>query len=110
MRLILDRVIARGTATEYAICDEVTGKCVGTVSIERASRTGRARYPTRTIRLFSSNNVSSFNTHMECVAFVKGVEAVLNYMLEVKDVKGVRSALHHMLEAKECERPAEPAA
>jgi len=47
---------------------------------------------------------------MECVAFVKGVEAVLNYMLEVKDVKGVRSALHHMLEAKECETPAEPAA
>jgi len=41
---------------------------------------------------------------------VKGVEAVLNYMLEAKDVKGVRSALHHMLEAKECETPAEPAA
>jgi len=41
---------------------------------------------------------------------VKGVEAVLNYMLEAKDAKGVRSALHHMLEAKECETPAEPAA
>jgi len=110
MRLILDRFSARGTTDEYGISDEVTGKHVGIVSIERTSRTGRARYPTRTIRLFNSNNVSSFNTHMECVAFVKGVEAVLNYMLEVKDVKGVRSALHHMLEAKECETPAEPAA
>jgi len=103
MRLILDRVSARGTATEYAICDEVTGKCVGTVSIERVSRIGRGRYPARTIRLFDSEYISSFNTHMECLAFVKGVEVVLNYMLEAKDGKGVKSVLNHMLEAKECE-------
>jgi hypothetical protein len=103
MRLILDRFSARGTTDEYGISDEITSKCVGTVSIERVSRIGRGRYPTRTIRLFNSNNVISFNTHMECVAFVKGVEAVLNYMLEAKDVKGVKSALHHMLEAMECE-------
>ena len=46
---------------------------------------------------------------MECVAFVKGVEAVLNYMLEAKDVKGLKSVMDHMLEAKEFEIPAKPA-
>jgi hypothetical protein len=110
MRLILDRLSTRGTADEYGICDEVTGKCVGTVGIGRAPRTGHHRYPTRTIRLFDSKHISAFNTHMECVAFVRGVEAMLNYMLEAKDVKGLNSALNRMLEAKECETPAEPAA
>jgi hypothetical protein len=110
MRLVLDKFSARGTADEYGISDEVTGKCVGTVSIGRASRIGRGRYPTRSIRLFDSKHISAFNTHMECVAFVRGVEAVLNYMLEAKDVKGLNSALNCMLEAKECETPAEPAA
>jgi hypothetical protein len=57
-----------------------------------ASHCGHKRYPTRTIRLFDSKYIGSFNTHTECVAFVKGVEAVLNYMLEAKDVKGCRRA------------------
>jgi hypothetical protein len=47
---------------------------------------------------------------MECGAFVKGVEAVWNYMLGAKDVKGVKSVLSHMPESKECETPAEPGA
>jgi pentatricopeptide repeat protein len=46
---------------------------------------------------------------VECVAFVKGVEALLNCMLEAKDVKGVKSVLKDMLEAKEFEIPAKPA-
>ena len=66
-------------------------------------------YPTRTIRLLDSKYVGSFNTHTECVAFVKGAEAVLNYMLEAKDVKGLKSVMDHMLEAKEFEIPAKPA-
>ena len=40
---------------------------------------------------------------MECVAFAKGVETMLNYMLEAKDMSGAKSVLNHMLEAKECE-------
>jgi hypothetical protein len=32
---------------------------------------------------------------MECVAFVKGVEVVLDYMLKVKDVKSAKSLLNH---------------
>ena len=70
---------------------------------------GNIRYPTRVIRLFDSKYISSFNTHMECIAFVKGVEALLSYMLEAKDVKGLKSALNNMLEAKEFEIPAKPA-
>jgi hypothetical protein len=103
MHLKFDRVSARGTPNEYDISDEITGECVGIVSIERASRIGRGRYPTRTIRLFDSKCIGSFNTHVECVAFVKGVEAVLNYIVEAKE-----SVLNHMLEAKECETPAKP--
>ena len=82
----------------------------GTVSIERASRIGRGRYPTRTIQLFDSKYISSFNTHMECLAFVKGVEMVLNYILEAKDVKGLSSALNRMLDMKGYETPAPPPA
>jgi pentatricopeptide repeat protein len=36
----------------------------------------------------------------ECVAFAKGVEAVLNYVLKAKDVKSARAVLNEMLEAK----------
>jgi hypothetical protein len=67
---------------------------------------GHRSYPTRTIRLFDSKYVGIFNTHMECIAFVKGVEVVLEYMLKVKDVKSAKSLLNHMLEAKE--KPAGP--
>jgi hypothetical protein len=109
MRLLLERVSTRRTDSEYGIFDEVTGKCVGTVSIERAPRIGHQKYSTRAIRLFDSKYISSFNSHMECVAFVKGVEALLSYMLEAKDVKGLKSALNDMLEAKEFEMPAKPA-
>jgi hypothetical protein len=60
-----------------------------TVSFEKVPGTGHKSYPTRTrtIRLFDSKYVGIFNTHMECVAFVKGVEVVLDYMLKMKDVK-----------------------
>jgi hypothetical protein len=110
MRLILDRVSTPRRTDEYGIRDEVTGKCIGAVGIERAPRIGHQRYPTRTIRLFDSKHISSFNTHMECVAFVNGVEAVLNYMLEAKDVQGLNLALNRMLDVKGCETPAQPAA
>ena len=75
-------------------------------SVDKVPRADHKSYPTRTIRLFDSKYVGIFNTHMECVAFVKGVEVVLDYMLKVKDVKSTKSLLNHMLEAKE--KPAEP--
>ena len=77
MRLILERV---STPNEYGIFDEVTGKCVGTVSVERVHR-GHKRYPPRTIRLFDSKYVGSFNTHTACVAFVKGKRSIAPILL-----------------------------
>ena len=103
MRLLLERVSTRRTGNEYGVFDETT---VGTVSFDNVPRAGHKSYPTRTIRLFDSKYVGIFNTHMECVAFVKGVEVVLDYMLKMKDVKSAKSLLNHMLEAKE--KPAEP--
>ena len=110
MRLLLERVSTRRTGSEYGVFDETTGRRVGTVSFEKVPGTGHKSYPTRTILLFDSKYVGIFNTHMECVAFVKGVEEVLNYMLEAKHVKGLNSALNHMLEVKGRETPAEPVA
>jgi hypothetical protein len=112
MRLKLERVNARGTRTrskEYGVFDEATCKCVGTVSIDPVPRLGHKSYPIRTIRLFDSTYIGSFNTHAECVAFVKGVETVLNYMLKAKDMKSIEVALNQMLEAKEFETPPERA-
>jgi hypothetical protein len=83
MRLKLDRGDAHGTVRtggEYGVFGE-TGTCVGTVSFDKVPRVGHKSYPTRTIRLFDSKYVGIFNTHMECVALVKGVEVVLDYML-----------------------------
>ena len=106
MRLLLERVSTRRTGNEYGVFDEATGKCVGTVSFDKVPGAGHKSYPTRTIRLYNSKYVGIFNMHMECVAFVKGVEVVLDYMLKVKDVKSAKALLNHMLEAKE--KPAEP--
>ena len=80
MRLKLERSDSHRTpkSNGYVVLDEVTGKSIGTVSIDRAP--SHRSYPTRTIQLFDSKYTSSFNTHSECVAFVKGVEAVLNHM------------------------------
>jgi hypothetical protein len=75
-------VSTRRTGNEYGVFDETTGKCVGTVSFDKVSRASHKSYPTRTIRLFDSKYVGIFNTHMECVAFVKGVEVVLDCMGE----------------------------
>jgi hypothetical protein len=104
MRLTLERGDAHGTrrtSSEYGVFDEITGNCVGTLSIDRVLRANKL-YPTRTIRLFDGKYIGSFDTHTECVAFVKGVEVVLNHMLKAKDVKSVNAVLlNHMLEVRD---------
>jgi hypothetical protein len=107
MRLKLERGDgAPRMGNEYGVFDETTGKSVGTISFDKVSGAGHRSYPTRTIRLFDSKYIGIFNTHMECVAFVKGVEVVLDHMLKVKNIKSAKSLLSHMLEAKE--KAAEP--
>jgi hypothetical protein len=85
----------------------VTGKCVGTINIDRYIDKRRV---SRTVQLFDNKYKGSFDAHAECVAFVKGVEAVLNHILKAKDATSVNAVLNHMLEVKECEAPPKPAA
>lgn len=42
---------------------------------------------TRLISLFGGKYTGEFDTHEECVAFAKGVEAVLNHMVSTGDEK-----------------------
>ena len=107
MRLLLERVSTRRTGNEYGVFDETTDKCVGTDSFDKVPRASHKSYSTRSIRLFDSKYVGIFDTHMECVAFMKGVEVVLDYMLKVKDAKSDKSLLNHMLEAMEKPEPEE---
>jgi hypothetical protein len=95
MRLKLERGdAAQRTGNEYGVFDETTGKCVGTVSFDKVPRVGEKSYPSRTIRLFDSKYVGIFNTHMECVAFVKGVEVVLHAEGEGREEVQVASEPH----------------
>ena len=109
MRLKLQRVdarYARTMPTQYGVFDEVTGKCVGAVAIDR--HVGK-RCVFRTVVLFDERYSGSFDTHTECVAFVKGVEAVLNDILKAKNATSVKAMLNHVLEVTQHETPAQPA-
>jgi hypothetical protein len=71
--------------SQYGVFDEVTGKRVGAVTIDR--HVGKRRV-FRTVALFDERYSGSFDTHTECIAFVKGVEAVLNDILKAKNATG----------------------
>ncbi len=60
------------------VTDSDTGKVVGRLDIAPMP-TDPSRY--RTISLFDGKYVESFATHEECVAFAKGVDAVLKHMV-----------------------------
>ena len=110
MRLKLERAdsyYTERTSYQYSVFDELTGKSAGTINIDRYI--GKRRV-TRTVQLFDRKYSGSFDTHAECVAFVKGVEVVLNHILKVENATSVNAMLNHMLEAKECGVPAKPAA
>src|SRR5215469_12230566 len=47
-------------------------------------------------------------THTECIAFVKGVEAVLDDILKAKNATSVTAMLNHVAEVMEYETPAQP--
>jgi hypothetical protein len=56
------------------VTDEDSGRCVGSIS--------HSHHPKgRLISLFDGKYVGSFERYDECVAFAKGVEAVLNHMI-----------------------------
>jgi hypothetical protein len=77
----------------HPIIDLDTGQRVGTIECRQGtttstfddhSRTFR-RYHSRTISLIDDKYRGSFETHAECVAFAKGVEAVINQAIAPKD-------------------------
>ena len=82
MKLLVQWVDMRGgyptrVMFETDVIDEDTGKKVGFVEAERSPAK-------RSISLFGGKYKATFNSnvsHLECDAFAKGVEAVLNHMV-----------------------------
>lgn len=93
MKLLVQWVELRGGYTHPVafrsdVIDRDTGKVVGFVDAERSPAK-------RHISLFGGKyqgHFSSNNSKDECVAFAKGVEAVLNHMVAVDEEKSVSEA------------------
>ena len=66
------------------VTDLETGKTVGYLSVSQGRSSiqngGSGCEPTRHISLFNGKYQGRFDKHEECVAFAKGVEAVLNHL------------------------------
>jgi hypothetical protein len=82
MRLTFEKLDARHGCAEVDVYDEETGKCVGKVGASNGVFHEGYPYRARYVRLFNQKYFGTFDTHDECVAFVKGVETVLNHMIE----------------------------
>jgi hypothetical protein len=86
MRLHVPRSDARRNALftgieSAGVIDLDTGNVVGSISISQGMWIGGTRSHTRHISLFGGKYAGSFDRHDECVAFAKGVEAVLNHLV-----------------------------
>jgi hypothetical protein len=68
-----------GSIQSDSVDDEETGKSVGRI-VHASSLDGNRRR----ISLFDGKYEGSFKTHEECIAFARGVEAVLNHMVSLK--------------------------
>jgi hypothetical protein len=69
----------------HQIIDVDSGKTVGNLECRQGMTLGNRRYMSRTLSLFDGKYRGSFETHAECVAFAKGVEAVIKQMVAPKD-------------------------
>lgn len=65
-------------AWETNVTDQDTQKTIGTVHHQPSPAT-------RTISLFAGKYQDTFKTNEECEAFAKGVQAVLNHMVETDE-------------------------
>lgn len=89
MRLLVKNVDMRGgyqdaQAWKTDVIDEDTGKIVGSVHSQREPTMPAFRH----ISLFGRKYQAEFASNVsasECAAFAKGVEAVLNHMLEISE-------------------------
>ena len=83
MKLLVPFVDLRGGYSTdvggyFDVIDQETGKKVGFL---HASRSPRARY----LSLFGGKYCADFDGHPECVAFAKGVELVLNHLIDATE-------------------------
>jgi vesicle coat complex subunit len=91
MKLIVEGMSMRGgQGSAYCktkITDRETGQTVGTVYHQREPRV-------RHVTLFGEKYRGSFLSNEECKAFVKGVEAVLNHMMDttIEQTKASKAA------------------
>jgi hypothetical protein len=60
-----------------------SGNAVGSLMTKQGSSASDTRTPSRTIKLLGKYS-GHFESHDECVAFAKGVEEVLNYMMRME--------------------------
>ncbi len=67
------------TMYSVPVIDEETNKAAGQVIF--------SQYQGRSIYLFDEKYKGKFGTHAECVAFAKGVEAVLNHMISGMELR-----------------------
>jgi hypothetical protein len=90
MKLLVHDVNMRGgytgrVAWRPEVIDEDTGKVVGFVHCERSPAE-------RHISLFGGKYQGQFRSHEGCVAFAKGVEAVLNHIVAADEEETVPEA------------------
>jgi hypothetical protein len=69
----------------HPIIDGDSGKKVGFLECRQGMTTHNRRYHSRSISLFDNKIRASFETHAECVAFAKGIEAAINQIIAPKD-------------------------
>jgi hypothetical protein len=82
----LDRRTCHAEGCHHPIIDMDTGQIVGDLYIAKGrtsfdhSTWTVKKYATRDVSLFEKYH-GSFDSHEECIAFVKGVEVVVNHLL-----------------------------
>jgi hypothetical protein len=89
MRLTVPKIDGRTLAgnLRFGVKDLETNKTIGFVQARQGMTLSETRHPNRNISLFGGKYEGSFETHDECVAFAKGVEAVLNHMVSLPEAR-----------------------
>jgi hypothetical protein len=85
MKLKVPHVDLRGGYSEdvggkFDVVDEETGKIVGFLHAYRSPRV-------RHISLFAGKYSADLESHEQCAAFAKGVEAVLNHLMDTDELQ-----------------------
>jgi hypothetical protein len=81
MRLSVPKIDGRSVnSPPQGVIDLDTGNIVGYVRTSGGATVGARGEPCRHISLFDGKFTGNFGRHHECVAFAKGVEAVLSHL------------------------------